>query len=570
MNEESLNNIKKIIKNDLKATRSSTIVTIVIITMVVLPSLYALLNIHACWDPYGNTGNIEFAIANLDEGTTFNGVHINIGNKLVEEFKNNDKFQWKFVSEKELRDGVYTGRYFAGIVIPKDLSEDVASIVSDNPKQAKLDYIVNIKANPVASKIADSAANSVYTSLNSKIVSFINIAAYGQLEDLQAGLADGASQLAGGAGQLQNGANQVSAGAGQVKGGAGQLHKGVNGINMGANQVKKGSNQIKKGSEELESVADSSLIPDGPVKKYIDGSSQLANGTARLADGSVQLANGSTQLAGGANDLAEGSVSLAAGAELLGSSAAEALFTASGSLGATANQLSAFTGLNESRLDEYFLSPIKLDREEWFSVPAYGSNVAPFYIVLSMWVGALLTCVMMEPKSSIGSKYSPFELYIGKFVLYLILSILQASVTIIGCYILGVHIIDNLLFIFTSLTVSIVFMILIYAIISATGALGKGLLVILLVLQISGSGGIYPIQIMNNVSQIFYPFLPMTYAINIIREAQLGVVWGNYIPSLFIVLAIGIVSFIVGKYLKEKSDKSSKYFEERLEESGLF
>ena len=62
----------------------------------------------------------------------------------------------------------------------------------------------------------------------------------------------------------------------------------------------------------------------------------------------------------------------------------------------------------------------------------------------------------------------------------------------------------------------------------------------------------------------------MTYAINIIREAQLGVVWGNYIPSLFIVLAIGIVSFIVGKYLKEKSDKSSKYFEERLEESGLF
>ncbi len=120
MNEESLNNIKEIIKNDLKATRSSTIVTIVIITMVVLPSLYALLNIHACWDPYGNTGNIEFAIANLDEGTTFNGVHINIGNKLVEEFKNNDKFQWKFVSEKELRDGVYTGRYFAGIVMPKD------------------------------------------------------------------------------------------------------------------------------------------------------------------------------------------------------------------------------------------------------------------------------------------------------------------------------------------------------------------------------------------------------------------------------------------------------------------
>ena len=566
MTGHSLNNIKEIIKKDLKAT------------------LYALLNIQACWDPYGNTGNVEFAIANLDKGTTFEGTHINIGNELVDELKNNTKFKWKFVSEKNLRKGVYKGHYYAGIVIPKNLSKNVVSISSKHPKQAKLEYVVNVKSNPVATKLTDTGANTLYTSLNAKIVEVINMAAYGKLGELQAGLADGASQLAGGAGQLQDGANQVSAGAGQVKGGAGQvkggagqLHKGVTDVKKGAKQVDKGSKQVKKGSEELESAVDSSLLPDGPVKKYVDSSSQLANGTSTLADGSVQLANGSTQLAGGANDLAggslelaEGSLSLAAGAELLGTSAAGALFTAASSLGATANQLSAITGINESVLGDYFLSPVKLDRQEMFSVPDYGSNVSPFYLVLSMWVGALITCVMMEPKSSAGTKYSPFEMYTGKLLIYIIMSILQACVTIIGAHLLGVHITNYPLFIFSAILVSVIFMILSYSIISAIGTVGKAVMVVLLVLQISATGGIYPIQIMHKFFQSLYPYMPMTYAIRLVREAQLGVVWGNYIPALAVLLAIGLATIVVCVLIKEKADKASKYFDERLEESGLF
>ena len=574
MSGHSVNNIKEIIKKDLKATISNPIVVIVLIAIIILPSLYALLNIQACWDPYGNTGNVEFAIANLDKGTTFEGTHINIGNELVDELKNNTKFKWKFVSEKNLREGVFKGHYYAGIVIPKNLSKNVVSISSDHPKQAKLEYVVNVKSNPVATKLTDTGANTVYTSLNAKIVEVINLAAYGKLGELQAGLADGASQLAGGAGQLQDGANQVSAGAGQVKGGAGQvkggagqLHKGVTDVKKGAKQVDKGSKQVKKGSEELESAVDSSLLPDGPVKKYVDSSSQLANGTSTLADGSVQLANGSTQLAGGANDLAGGSLELAEGSLSL---AAGALFTAASSLGATANQLSAITGINESVLGDYFLSPVKLDRQEMFSVPDYGSNVAPFYLVLSMWVGALITCVMMEPKSSAGTKYSPFEMYTGKLLIYIIMSILQACVTIIGAHLLGVHISNYPLFIFSAILVSVVFMIFSYSVISAIGTVGKAVIVILLVLQISATGGIYPIQIMHKFFQSLYPYMPMTYAIRLVREAQLGVVWGNYIPALAVLLAIGLITIVVCVLIKEKADKASKYFDERLEESGLF
>jgi len=459
MGSKDIGNIAEIMKNDFKSAFSNPFVTIVLIAIIILPSLYAILNIQACWDPYGNTGNIEFAIANLDKGASFNGEKINIGNELVKDLKNNDKFKWTFVTEKELRDGVYKGDYYAGIVIPKNLSKNVISIAGDNPKQAELEYVVNVKSNPVATKLTDTGANTVYSALNAKIIQVINLAAYGKLGELQEGLASGAGQLSSGGSQLQAGASQVSSGAdqvssgvsqvqdgaSQVKDGASQVQQGTGAVQEGANQVKEGSSQVQEGasqvqqgSEELDSAVDPSLIPDGPVKEYVEGSSELAKGSGQvaegssqvaqgasdLADGSVQLAEGSGQVAGGASDLADGSVqlaegslSLAAGAELLGNSAAQALFTAAGSLGATANQLSAITGINETILGDYFLSPVKLDRQEVFSVPDYGSNVAPFYIVLSMWVGALITCVMIEPKSSIGTKYSPFEMYSGKLLL---------------------------------------------------------------------------------------------------------------------------------------------------------
>ena len=612
MGSKNLGNIAEIMKNDFKSAFSNPIVTIVLIAIIILPSLYALLNIQACWDPYGNTDNIEFAIANLDKGASFEGEKINVGNELVKDLKNNDKFKWTFVTEEELRDGVHNGDYYAGIVIPKNLSKNVISITGDNPKQAELEYIVNVKSNPVATKLTDTGANTVYTTLNAKIIQIINLAAYGKLGELQEGLAAGASQLSGGGTQLQSGAAQVSSGAnqvssgvgqvedgaGQVKDGASQVQQGVDDVKSGASQVKEGSSavqqgasQVQQGSEELDSAVDPSLIPEGPVKEYVEssselakgsgkvaeGSSQVAQGASDLADGSVQLAEGSSQVAGGASDLADGSVqlaegslSLAAGAELLGNSAAQALFTAAGSLGATADQLSAITGINETLLGDYFFSPVKLDRHEEFPVPDYGSNVAPFYLVLSMWVGALITCVMMEPKSSIGTKYSPFEMYSGKLLIYVVMSILQACVTLIGAYLLGVHVDNYPLFIFSSILVSAVFMILIYSLISAIGTVGKGLAVILLVFQISGTGGIYPIQIMHKFFQTLYPFLPMTYAIRLIREAQLGVVWSNYWPALAILLIIGIITVIVAIAIKEKADKRSKYFEEKLDESGLF
>ena len=607
-----MGNIIEIMKTDFKAAFSNPIVTFVLIALIILPSLYALINIQACWDPYGNTGDVQFAIANLDNGSTFEGNELNIGNELVKELKTNDKFDWTFVTEDELRDGVYKGDYYAGIVIPKNLTENVLSITTDDPQQAKLEYVVNMKANPVAAKLTDSASNSVYLSLNAKIVQIINLAAYGKLGELQEGLAAGAGQLASGGNQLAAGASQVAAGADQVKNGASQVEdgasqvktgadkvqSGVPAVNKGADKVKQGStavqngaNDVQKGAEEIESAIDPSTIPEGPVKNYVegnikladgsgqvaDGATQLADGSVALADGSTKLANGAGQVAGGAGkvadgsvELAEGSLALAAGSQLLSDGATQALFAASSALAASADSLAGITGINETILGDYFYSPVKLDRHELFPVPNYGSQVAPFYLVLSMWVGALITNTMLRPGISQGTKYSPLEMYFGKLALFLFMSFFQSLVTIIGSLILGIYI-DNLpLFIISVILVSGVFMALIYSLNSALGNIGKGVAIILLLFQISGTGGIYPIEIMGSMFKVLYPYLPMTYAIDLIREAQLGLIWSNYIPALLKLIGIGVITEIAALLVKEKADKAAHYLEKRLDESGLF
>lgn len=570
MSGRDIGNIIEIIKKDSKAAFSNPVVIFILVAIVILPSLYALVNIDACWDPYEETSQLEFAIANMDKGASFEGTNISIGNELVKDLKNNDKFDWKFMSEDELRKGVHDGKYYAGIVIPKNLSENVISITGDNPKQAKLEFVLNVKANPVASKITTTAANSVYTALNAKIVQFIDVAAFDKLGELQSGLASGSAQLASGGSQLAAGADQVAAGANQVSSGASLIKNAEKKITNGSKTINAGSNQLEKGSEELQNTIDPSLLPDGPVRDYAEGNVELAEGSSKLATGANTLAKGSSKLANGSVELADGSLALAAGSTLLSSYSADALFAASSALGASANSLSAVTGINKTLLGDYIYSPVGLDTKEVFSVPNFGSMAAPFYLVLSMWVGALITCTLLEPGISENTKYSPFEMYFGKLSIFVILSILQATVTLTGAFILGIHIVNPLLFVLSGMLVSIVFMVLIYSLNSAMGKVGDGIAIILLVIQISGTGGMYPVEIMKPFFGMAHPFLPMTYGISLVREAQLGVVWSNYWPALTILLAIGIITVIVMLFVKEKADKRAHYFEKCLEDSGLF
>ena len=587
-------NIFEILRRDLKSTVKNPIVVLVLIAVIILPSLYGLINIYACWNPYENTDHVQFAIANEDKGAVYDGMKINGGKDLEDMLKNNTDFEWVFVSSDELKQGVHNGTYYAGMVVPANFSSSIVSITTDDPHSAVLEYYVNEKTNPVAAKLSDAAAKAVYNNINAEIVTFINVAAYDKLEELQEGLASGASQMSGGAVLLSNGAGQVSSGAGQVadganqvSSGAGQLSSSASDLADGASQVADGTHQVSTKANEVSTAVDDAAVVikehtsspiihevvdniTGKVSNVSGKLTDLDDGAHSVSDGAYKLSDGAKNLSTGSDKLAKGTLSLAAGAELLANSAASALFTASSSLAGAAAGLDEVTGLNDSQVGDYFYSPVKLERHEEFPTNNYGSQVSPFYLVLCMWVGALITCVMLKPGTSIGTKYRPHEMYLGKLLFFNIIAILQTTVTLFGCYLLGIDIHNPLVFVFSCYFVAMIFMALIYSLISVFGEVGKGIAIILLVFQISGTGGIYPVEIMNKVFGMLYPYLPMTHAINIVRESQLGLIWANYIPSFVILLVLGIVVVIVATVLKRSFDKRTKYFEEKLEESGLF
>lgn len=593
-----LGNVHELLKKDFRDVfTKNPIVVLTLLAIIILPSLYALINIQACWDPYDNTGNLEFAVANLDKGATFDGEKINVGDQLEDELKRNDDFYWTFVSEDELREGVNNGTYYAGIVIPKNFSSSIKSITSDDPHSAELEYIVNRKSNPMASKLSDSAARAVYNKVNAKIVQFINVAAYEKLGDLQSALASGASQMSSGAGQLSAGASKVQSGASQVKSGANDLKKGANDLSAGssqvkdgssqisssANQISAGSSQVQESAKQLDSSVDESSLPD-QIKPVVHGSKELANassdlagassnlaqGSSKLANGSVDLANGASSVATGGSQLADGSVSLAAGSALLANGASSALYSASSGLAGAADSLSSITGVNESEVGEYIYSPVVLKENELYAVPDYGSEVAPFYLVLSMWVGAIITCVMLRTGQSTGTKYTPSEMYFGKLLIFLVMAVLETTVTLIGAFILGIKMTNPLLFVLSAYFIALIFMLICYSLISALGHIGKGLAVIWLVFQISGTGGIYPIQLMGEFLQVVSPYMPMTHGITLLRETALGLIWSNYIPSFLILIAMGAITLVLALVVKMFADKRAHWFEEKLNETDLF
>ena len=524
----SRHNIFEILKNDFKSAFTNPIVILLLVAIIILPSLYGLVNIYACWNPYENTGHVQFAIANDDKGATYEDYKINAGNDLVTMLKNNTDFDWVFVTSDELRQGVHDGKYYAGIVVPANFSESIVSITTKDPHSACLEYYVNEKY-PVAAKLSDAAAKAVYNNMNAEIVAFIDVAAYDKLGELESGLASGASEMSSGAVLLSNGAGQVADGAGQVADGASQLEDGASQLDDGANALSDGaelvadgthnasakvtnvSNQIHKGTDLVRNY---SRFPQ--VNKYldqIDNKTDSVKGNVSLLDeGATNVSLGASYLAGktglfkgGIYELSEGTLSLAAGAQLLANSAASALFTASSSLAAAASSLSDLTGLNDTQVSDYFFAPVKLDKHAEFETNSFGSQVAPFYIVLSMWVGGLITCVILNTGSSIGTKYKPHEMYFGKLLIFLIMAILQTTVTMIGAHILGIDIRNPILYTLSCYFVAIIFMALIYSLISVFGDVGKGIAIILLVFQISGTGGIYPIEIMHKIFAIMSP-----------------------------------------------------------------
>ena len=163
-----MRNIWRIFKTDMKHLFDNSITVIIVIGLVFLPSIFTWYNVIACWDAFGNTGNLTVAVANTDEGYESDLVplEINVGDKVVSALRANDQLNWTFTTEEDAIDGAQSGRYYAAVVIPQSFSRDMMTFYSDEVEHANIIYYTNEKKNAIAPKVTDQGADQVSNQVN--------------------------------------------------------------------------------------------------------------------------------------------------------------------------------------------------------------------------------------------------------------------------------------------------------------------------------------------------------------------------------------------------------------------
>ncbi len=220
---------------------------------------------------------------------------------------------------------------------------------------------------------------------------------------------------------------------------------------------------------------------------------------------------------------------------------------------------------------QFFAEPVVLKENRLYPIPNYGSAMSPFFTTLSLWVGALLLVSLLsvevhQQETSFGST----TVYFGRFLTFWTIALLQALFVSLGdIFLLGTFVADPGWFVLFSVLISSVFMLIVYTLTSVFGNVGKAMAIILLVLQLAGAGGTFPIQMTPAFFQVIYPFLPFTYAISMMREAVGGILWDIVSRDALILLIFAAAALMIGVVLKKPINRAGSQLVQKVRESRL-
>ncbi|MGL4760189.1 MAG: YhgE/Pip family protein [Sarcina sp.] len=166
--------IFSIFYRDFKKIFTNKAAILVIVGICFIPSLYAWITLKANWNPYVNTGNVPIGVVNEDTGTIVNGKIMNVGDQVIGELKNNHDVGWKITTVEAGTGELKDGKYYALIVIPKNFSQDLATLTTANPVRPTITYTVNDKTNIIATKITEVANEQLTNQITDNFVKAVN------------------------------------------------------------------------------------------------------------------------------------------------------------------------------------------------------------------------------------------------------------------------------------------------------------------------------------------------------------------------------------------------------------
>ena len=220
-------------------------------------------------------------------------------------------------------------------------------------------------------------------------------------------------------------------------------------------------------------------------------------------------------------------------------------------------EISKIIGSNPSVLATALSQPIGLDRIPVYPVVSFGAGMAPLYSTLSLWVGALLLCVTLrvapaERKDDTEPKLQLHQQFLGRYGLFAVLGLMQSTLVFLGnIFIVGLEPVHPFLFMLVGWVTSLVFTFVIYTLVVSFSDAGKALAVFLLVIQVAGAGGAYPLALLPQWFQNVSPFLPGTHSIDAFRAALAGIYQGDYWISVLLLLAFVLPMLLLGLLLRK-------------------
>ncbi len=565
-----MKNIIKVFLNDCKHIGRNVVALVVVMGLAVLPSLYAWFNILSNWDPYGpeSTSNIKVAVAYDDTGINISGMDINISTNIVEALKTNDTIGWVFSdSTDEAIEGVWSGDYYAALIMPADFSKDMVSFLADNMTHPEIIYYTNQKKNAIAPKITDKAKTAVQQQVNATFISTLTEAIM-KSADVAENIGDknkADSTLESGSDSMNNSLIDILIAKFQVINTQVVTFDNVLSALSNIITTAQTSADTAKGiSPDISGTFEGERAILNELNKTIGQSSLIDSSLFSTISHDIDAVSGyMNSISSIYNDMGYNIDDFNKSISQMGESINNTLVMVRNiedNLNETTNKLVEFKNsgvysllqtaisFNTDELASFISAPVAITTEDLYPITNYGSAMSPFYSVLSIWVGALILVAIIHVKVHPfdGTKVNSVEAFFGRYITFFLIGQAQALLITLGdLFFIGIQCIHPFKFWFAAAFTSFVFTMITYSLTVAFENVGEAAAVVIMVIQVAGAGGTFPIQCLPAIYQAIYKYLPFTYAMDALRECVGGTYsWYYWKCILALLVYVGICLFI--------------------------
>ena len=291
---------------------------------------------------------------------------------------------------------------------------------------------------------------------------------------------------------------------------------------------------------------------------------QLAGGfgsvSGALQQGSAALSDLSGGLSGTEQTLTELSAAVRALSAVVDRLSGSALLS----------KLSGVLSEDAEVLGAHLSSPVAMQTQALYPVREYGSAMAPFYTVLAQWVGSLLAAVLLRVRVKDGADLRSAEAFWGRYGLYALVGLMQGLIVSLGdLFYVHIQCLYPWRFVLAACVNGLVFSMIHFALVYALESVGQALAVILLVTQVAGAGGTYPVEVLPAVFQKLYPFMPFRYAMDAMRECVAGAYGNAYWRCIGLLLLFALAAAVLGLVLYRPARGLNRLIQQGKERSEI-